>query len=98
MADLRAKRFNERLKMFTGTINTLASAVLILGFLRRQFDSASSPGIEALVLSEQAAESAGSLGVTVVNYELNVNIIWVTGALLAYAISLALLGLIRDET
>ena len=73
----RAKIFNERVKTFSGVVNTLASAVMILGVLRPQIEaSASGP---------------------VVNLQPDVNILWVTVALIGYLIGWIALGLMKDE-
>ncbi len=40
MSDLRAKIHNERMRSFSGTLSTLASAVMILGVLRPELERA----------------------------------------------------------
>ncbi|MEL6362303.1 MAG: hypothetical protein AAFR21_14595 [Pseudomonadota bacterium] len=106
MANMKAKIYNERVKQFASTINTLSIAVFILAFVRPQFDESPSevppfwdvPKAAIIVpWSGVSAEKSDLVGLTLVNLEPNLNFWWAGLALASYAVAMAVLGLLIDE-
>ena len=95
MPRLKARIHNERVKSFCGIVNALASAVLVLSFIRPKLDeeqhSVYSSGVE---LSDKFASfiEAGA------SVEPGVNVWWVAGAGGTYVIAFMALGLLRHES
>jgi len=95
MPRLKARIYNERVKSFCAIVNALASAVLVLAFIRPKLDGEEhSLNPWDVELSDKIAGfiEAGAF------VEPGINVWWIAGACGAYVIAFLALGLLREES